>query len=282
MQSITYDDSAIYEDGMPEMQINLGYVFGQYKAGEIKLAPVRRDSACDSESFITTELQRPRFSDLRMNKVAGGLEFPTGVVTVLGSSDAAKSPLADFLAAGNVIHFGEPLPGHVTQASEACAELIAFLLGDDSDVLSFDSVKNLLTRSAGAAATRGVSRAVFPMLSDWSTVAASLGKTIVVPINISTDSSEAVNEIKEAMRSNVNMHIFASGNAAYDFLTRVPGKGKRKTGSFRAQFGADNRITKVSLQGGLADEVQFDPMVDVAKVDVPSIPLSMFKQFTKE
>lgn len=259
------------------LQLNLGYVVGRVNQAD-KLIQLREagNSPLLSESWISPDL--PALTDLRTIEVTRGLKIPTGVVTVLGTSDAAKSPLADFLAKGNVINFGEPLPGDITRAFDACAELIEFLLDPKQQVISFDSVKNLMSRSSGAAGARGISRSVFPMLSDWSAVAASLGKCIVVPVNISTSDVGAMDEIKEAMRSNVTMHIFAAGGASYNFLSRVPGKGRRVAGRFNATF-TGSRISSIAVAGSSEEPVSTEVQTsDVGTLDT-SIPSSLFKHF---
>lgn len=258
------------------LQLNLGYVTGRVVKGEIHIFKARE--VIDSESYC----EDITHSDIIATQVTPGLRYPSGVVTILGASDAAKSPLADFLAGGNTLNFGEPLPGDLTRAAEACAEMMSFLLDSDAKIISFDSVKNLLTRgsSGGGAGARGVSRAIFPMLSDWSSVASSLGKTIVVPINISTSDLGAMEEIKEAMRSNVNMHIFAAGSGNYQYLSRVPGKGKRIAGAFSVAW-SGNKISKIAVSGAARqfDENSLqDEMVDSASVG-NAIPASLFKSF---
>lgn len=259
-----------------KLQLNMGYVTGRLVNDEIHIFKARE--VIDTESYCEDVFNE----DLVMTQITPGFKIPSGVVTVLGASDAAKSPLADFLAYGNTLNFGEPLPGDLTRAAEACAEMMSFLLDSDKKIISFDSVKNLLTRqsSGGAAAARGISRAIFPMLSDWSSVASSLGKTIVVPINISTSDIGALEEIKEAMRSNVNMHIFAAGSGNYQYLSRVPGKGKRVSGAFSVSF-EGSRINKMSVVGAAKQfsisEMQ-DEMTDVVSVG-NTIPASLFKSF---
>lgn len=262
-----------------DLQLNLGYVTGRLVNGELHIFKARE--TIDSESYCESIMH----DDIITTAIAPGFRVPSGVVTVLGVSDAAKSPLADFLASGNTLNFGEPLPGDLTRAAEACAEMMSFLLDSDAKIISFDSVKNLLTRasSGGGAGARGISRAIFPMLSDWSSVASGLGKTIVVPINISTSDIGAQAEVEEAMRSNVNMHIFATGAGNYRYLSRVPGKGKRIAGSFSVSW-SGSKIVKLAVTGGTrqleAPDMQ-DEMVDRASVGT-TIPASLFKSFIKK
>lgn len=271
-RTIDYTRDAEYE-----IQLNVGYVTARLVNNVIEVHRAR--DVLDSESYTYVV----DHDDFVMQDHLKGFSFPTGVVTVLGTSDASKSPLASFLAQGNTIEFGEPLPGLISRAAEAATELMSFLIDSKEKVISFDSVKNLLSRtsSGGAAATRGVSRAIFPMLSDWSSVAASLGKTIIVPVNISTGKEDALEEIKEAMRSNVSMHIFASGDRRFSYLSRIPGRGKRVAGTFSVRF-TGSKVTSLTASGPQAGGQSADdsqqPMMDDVSFN-PSIPLSLINRF---
>lgn len=255
-----------------DVQLNCGYVTLRRIGGELVIDHARQPT--DMESYVQHELTR--HNDIINTVSRSGIKATSGVVTVLGIADTAKSPLGDFLAAGNTIHFGEPLPGVTTRAADAAVELYDALFNAEDKVVCFDSVKNLLSRgTSGGAAARGVSRSIFPMLSDWSSVSASLGKTIVVPINISTNDPDALVEIEEAMRSNATMHILAKGDQTYEYLARTPGKGKRVRGSFTAQF-TGSKITKLTVRGGEVDtdtDSWVTEMMDTLKIERQAIKI---------
>lgn len=173
----------------------------------------------------------------------GNLSIPVGVGVVMGPANVGKTPVLKWLVSesnkanpgsAKLIRFGEPLPGYITRETEAVSLLLGHLLDVNVKVIAIDSIKDLLGTMGGSLMARGIPREMFVMLSQWGSVAASLGKLIIVPLNISTDNSDALAEVESGVLSNATFAAVAtqaSGSGfKFDVTARI-GEGKRRTTS---------------------------------------------------
>jgi hypothetical protein len=185
------------------------------------------------------------------NKVVDGLRIPCGVVLVVGGASTAKTPMVHALAGAGgsrygVVRYGEPLGGYTTDQRVAALDLGRALI-QCSDIV-FDSIKDLLAFAPGGAMSSGLSRGSFPILSDLSAIAASVGATIYVPMNPSTPDPEIMTMIVEAARSNVAMVVTttsvdeAAGTAKWHALTRLGEGLKRESVEFSTYFDKDSEL----------------------------------------
>lgn len=173
----------------------------------------------------------------------GNLQIPVGVGVVMGPANVGKTPVLKWLVAesnkqqqgsAKLIRYGEPLPGYITRETEAVSLLVGYLLDSNVRIIAIDSIKDLLGTMGGSLMARGIPREMFVMLSQWGSVAASLGKLIVVPLNISTDNADALAEVESGVLSNATFAAVASiatgSGFKFDVTTRI-GEGKRRTNS---------------------------------------------------
>lgn len=173
----------------------------------------------------------------------GNLRVPVGVGVVMGPANVGKTPVLKWLVgesnkqhpgSAKLIRYGEPLPGYITRETEAVSLLVGYLLDSNVKVIAIDSIKDLLGTMGGSLMARGIPREMFVMLSQWGSVAASLGKLIVVPLNISTDNADALAEVESGVLSNATFAAVAStvtgSGFKFDVTSRI-GEGKRRSNS---------------------------------------------------
>lgn len=156
-----------------------------------------------------------------------GLVINSGVGTIIGGANSAKSPLLLAIATQakmNIVLFGEPVGGGTTSSARLAAIRILDALTDPKGIgVAIDSIKNLVSRSQGASMSKGTSRELLPMLSDWSTLAIQLGKSIITVVNIGTDDAAAVKEYEEAVLTNVTSRysVNTPGTGNFTVTTRM-------------------------------------------------------------
>lgn len=173
----------------------------------------------------------------------GNLRVPVGVGVVMGPANVGKTPVLKWLVGesnkaaqgtAKMIRYGEPLPGYLTRETEAVTLLVNYLLDPVVKIIAIDSIKDLLGTMGGSLMARGIPREMFVMLSQWGSVAASLGKLIVVPLNISTDNAEALAEVESGVLSNATFAAVATSVSGsgfkFDVTARI-GEGKRRQNS---------------------------------------------------
>lgn len=183
-----------------------------------------------------------------------GVQLPAGIGVVVGPASVGKTPVLKWLVAASnhrsagsahLIRFGEPLPGYLTREADAVMALTELLLSPRVSIIAIDSIKDLLASMGGGLMARGVPRELFRMLSQWGSVAASLGKLIIVPLNISTDNEDALAEVESAVLSNATFAALAqpllSQANKFTFTTSArQGEGKRRLlGRWTLSFDAD-------------------------------------------
>lgn len=185
-----------------------------------------------------------------------GIELPAGVGVVVGPASVGKTPVlkwlvaarnATFTGSAELIRFGEPLPGYLTREADAVLALTSHLLNPNVGIIAIDSIKDLLASMGGGLMARGVPRELFRMLSQWGSIAASLGKLIIVPLNISTDNEDALAEVESAVLSNATFAAIAQLNLGqsdkFTFATSArQGEGKRRSlGRWTLSFDANGK-----------------------------------------
>lgn len=182
--------------------------------------------------------------------------LPAGCGVIVGGADVGKTPvlraIAETLGAqAAFIRFGEPLPGYMTDEDEASEALILALIDPKIKVVCVDSIKDLVASMDGAAMARGIPRVLFKMISQWGAIAASLGKLIIFPLNISTDSAEAIKEVEAAVQSNATLSVFfnskTSDSVNFTALART-GEGRLRERSVWTMSYKDN-VPKLVIRG---------------------------------
>lgn len=226
-----------------------------FESGELTASYSRH-----SHSFVTTvdeeqELVekitgvRPNHDSERlsvtMSPESHGVYLPGGSAIVMGVASVGKTPVLKWAVracndvepgSATLIRFGEPLPGYITNEIDASRKLMSALLDPAIKLIAIDSIKDLVASMGGGLMARGVPRLVFKMISQWGTVAATLGKTIMVPLNISTDDRNAMDEVSSAVSSNATTAILHDKGGSYAISART-GEGKlRATGVWKLQF----------------------------------------------
>lgn len=167
-----------------------------------------------------------------------GINMPAGVGVVLGPADTRKTPLIKSLGeacekqngVGSFvfIRYGEPLAGYFTREVDVADAMMKAILDPKVMLIGIDSIKDILADIGGGLMARGVPRKVFKMLSQWGAVAASLGKLIIVPLNISTDDANALAEVESAVHSNTTVALVAQSTAGVFNVSSRTGEGKMR------------------------------------------------------
>lgn len=178
---------------------------------------------------------------LEDSAVVDGMPFPKGVCTIFGGADTAKTPLLHYLmrrTGGTHVRYGEPLPGYYRSEQLAAAAI----MNAPGTIIGLDSLKNLVGRLSGGLMEAGVSRELFPMLSDWSSYFAERGQTLITIINASSSSDRVESMMVEALKSNVTMLIHAKPDGRLEWLARRGSGMKRRTGVHRIEWEGDGKI----------------------------------------
>lgn len=187
----------------------------------------------------------PESLAVTMENATHGVYLPAGSAIVMGVASVGKTPVLKWVVkacndanpgSATLFRYGEPLPGYITNEVDAARKLMVALLNPDIKVIAIDSIKDLVASMGGGLMARGVPRLVFKMISQWGTVAASLGKTIIVPLNISTDDQNAMDEVSSAVSSNATTAILYDRDGKYAVSART-GEGKlRANSTWKLQF----------------------------------------------
>lgn len=189
--------------------------------------------------------------------------IPCGVVLVVGAADTAKTPLALSLAASQGmyqhIRHGEPLAGYASSEEDLARDLF-FAVASYPEIATvvLDSLKDQLITAPGGAMTSGLSRGIWPALSNLSSVFSDIGKSLIIPINPATVTEGVLDMVIESAKSNVAMVIASEGEGLWATTTRQ-GEGLRRVNtriktSFLPEEGglvfAKAGVTKTSTKSG--------------------------------
>lgn len=163
-----------------------------------------------------------------------------GVMAVSGPSDVGKSPLARAMAVAVCkalkldsyasIPFGEPYPGYASDEALLPASLLYAMA--KSPVVVLDSVKDLVLDSGGAAGKGGLSRVAQKFLSKLGPAAAQLGCVVIIPVNPSSTSKDAITEFYSGVMSTCSGFLQHDGGARWAWITRPVEAQERLSGSF--------------------------------------------------
>lgn len=187
-----------------------------------------------------------------------GVFVPAGSCIVMGAASVGKTPILKWAVrrcnaveegSARILRYGEPFPGYITSEVEAASALLTALLDPEVKLIAIDSIKDLLASMDGAAMARGVPRTAFRMISQWGSIAASLGKAIITPLNISTDNEDALGEVAAAVHSNSTCSVISIGGSRFSVMSRT-GEGKqRDEDTWQLSFGEEGPVV-TSTAGG--------------------------------
>lgn len=204
-----------------------------------------------------------------------GGAIPTGGCIIAGGPDKGKTPAIQAIANAIrstygdesvvYIRFGEPLPGYLTDPIELLQQVAAAMADPKVRLIAIDSLKDIMGQMKGQLMARGIPRLFFVVFSQWSSMAASLGKTIITPLNVSTDSAEAIAEVETACLSNstctITVQSSATNKIVYTGIART-GDGKpRSKVTMVVSFDAAGSPSIV-MSDSLAEELKTDIGVD--------------------
>lgn len=186
--------------------------------------------------------------------VDGVLPVPTGLVLFVGPADVGKTPLAMHVAdrlGGVLVKHGEPFPGFTITREELAMQVLE--AAQMSDVIVVDSLKDLARDSSGAAMSDGLNSGFFTMMSQWSALFASYGKSLVVPVNFATSRDDAIKSALQSIKSNATMLAVAVEDR-WEWVMRTSVGAKRSKGAFNVQWkSTDGGINKLVDAGKLSD-----------------------------
>lgn len=232
-----------------------------YSGGNLKLLGEAIPSSIYQDDSIITDLQS-------LIEIKGG-SIPTGGCIIAGGPDKGKTPAIQAIASevkqayGDdsvvYIRFGEPLPGYVSDPIELLQRVALAMADPGVRLIAIDSLKDVMGQMKGQLMARGIPRLFFVVFSQWSAIAASLGKTIITPLNVSTDSEEAIAEVETACLSNSTCTFTVESSImnkiVYSGIART-GDGKpRSKITLVVRFDAKGQPS-LSLDDTIAHEVQ--------------------------
>lgn len=183
---------------------------------------------------------------------ASKLEFPAGVILIVGKGSTGKSPFAHKLAQDltndggyGAVRMGEPMTGYSADDQQSATDLNNALVA--CDICVVDSIKDMLT--AGDVLTKGgISKEAFMTISEWSSVACSTGTSLLTPANGGTSDAQVTANVVELARTNATGVIWHVGGTIWEFsfrtgeaMQRVEGKmnfSDEKSGSVITVLGS--------------------------------------------
>lgn len=213
-----------------------------YTNGEIMSVEDQKKFPFKSGVHIPTDVPA---GSAATNFMIDEMRVSTGLYGLVAGGNMSKSPVATAMAGHGgrefgFVRYGEPLSGYHTDERSAGIDLITSMM--KYPVVVFDSVKDLLSEAGGGAMKSGLTRGSLPMLSRWGSIAASMGVTLIVPINPSSPDDEVIELLVEAAKSNSTSAMFPISPKKWSYVTRT-GEGMRRTsGSFSSSFTTDGDI----------------------------------------
>lgn len=247
-------------DKIAESDFRLMYGFGSDKAiDKVPPLPGSAMSALRASGFRRVA-QGP--CDLQVvGSVDGSLPIPSGIVMVVGPADVGKTPLAMHIAertGGLLIRHGEPFPRYTITREELAMQILE--AAQHTNVIVVDSLKDLARDSTGAAMSDGLNSGFFTMMSQWSSLFASYGKSLIVPVNFATTRSDAVSSALQSIRSNATMLIESVEDGCWDWVMRTAVGAKRTSGKFRVKWKANEpgvqNLVDVGKAGGNSKNIR--------------------------
>ena len=139
-----------------------------------------------------------------------GTPWSAGVCLVVASGDSGKSPLCKALVAASnepyaMIRSGEPLALYDTDPDDVALNIVSYLVSDYHYAV-FDSIKDIIAMG-GSLMKQGVSRQALVEISSLSSLCCTLGKTMLIPFNVSSDDPEMIDSAIEMARSNATGYL---------------------------------------------------------------------------
>lgn len=179
-----------------------------------------------------------------------GGNLPTGGCIIAGGPDRGKTPAIKAIYKAVVeeygpesavlLRYGEPLPGYITDPVELLQMMMLAIIDPKVRLIAIDSLKDVMGQMKGQLMARGIPRGFFVVFSQWSAIAAALGKTIITPLNVSTDSEEAISEVQTATSSNSTAAFTVGASTdnriTYEGVARTGDGKKRAVISFTVEF----------------------------------------------
>lgn len=161
-----------------------------------------------------------------------------GLIAIVGGHGSGKTPfMRDTLypafseAESEYITYGEPWYDYDTVGSDVAIKIMTAMIKGNKVIL-IDSLKNVMDRTSGPLAKEGINRPFFAMLSDWSATAMRMNCTIVVVVNLLSDTAAVVAENLNRLNSSTNMVILAEGGGRFSYKVRDHDASDRITGTF--------------------------------------------------
>lgn len=207
------------------------------------------------------------------NKMAGNFRFPTGGMFVIAGGDAGKTPAVHaFAGMGDtdyeIVRFGEPLAGYLSDERAGAIALATAMFRSPHVIV--DSIKDLLAMAAGGAMKSGLSRGALPMMSRWGAVAASMGCTLYVPVNPSSDDDDVFKLLVEATRSNATSLVFSAGPDRWEYVNRRGEGLQREKGHIETHYTSDGvlEIRSSSVETVKSDSMYMPESVKLSSKDL--------------
>ncbi len=165
-----------------------------------------------------------------------GVPIAAGVVGIIAYGGMGKSPLARMISDELEVSTGrrslfidtdEALPWSDHRPEVVAADILAAYMRGENVVV--DSLKSQLF-SAGNLGSGGINKSLFNHITQWGSMFAAKGLTLVVTANALTSKPEIIQEIAESLNSGTNEAIWHDGSSwryklrDYDSDTRLPGQ----------------------------------------------------------
>lgn len=187
-----------------------------------------------------------------------GIPLFTGLTVIFGGANEGKSPILRHIANRSqgtsvncrAIRYGEPFPGYVRDTASLAAAILELPSGSAGvRVVTIDSLKNVVGRLGGSATSGGLSRELFPWLSDVSSFLAEIGVALVTVLNVSSARKLVVDEVVEGLHSNTVATWYVS-DGQVTWQCRLGEGRKRAQGVATVIWGGDGQIDRLHPVSG--------------------------------
>lgn len=181
------------------------------------------------------------------------LPLVKGVVAIVGGHGSGKTPfMRDTLypaipaEQAEYLTFGEPWHNYGSRGCKLAEQVLSALAAGNKTIL-IDSLKNVMDRTSGPLAKEGINRPFFSMLSDWSSTAMRMNCTIVVVVNLLSDTPAVIAENLNRLNSSTNMVILAEGGGQFSYKVRDHDESRRISGTFTSD---ENKFSHGGVRTG--------------------------------